>query len=268
MHIRSLLFVPGSRPERVLKALGSGADAICIDLEDAVPPMQKNEARAVAFAVLGGMPPGPVRVGVRINDPATAWGEADLAAMPQGRRPDFIMTPKADDASVAGLLGRIGGLPLWPLVETAQGLRDAWAICARPGVEGVLFGAFDYVASLGCEMSWEALLHARSQLAAARALCDIQLLDSPEGDVADDDGLKASSARARALGFTGRACIHPRQVPVVNEVYTPDAAQVAHARRILEAFERDPGAALLDGKLVEAPVALRARRLLQGVREA
>jgi citrate lyase subunit beta/citryl-CoA lyase/(S)-citramalyl-CoA lyase len=136
-------------------------------------------------------------------------------------------------------------------------------------VGGVLFGAVDYSAEVGCTLEWDALLYARGALAAACARAGVELLDVPHLDIADAADLAASTARARALGFTGRACIHPTQVSAVNAVFTPDAAAVDRARRVVAAFEAAAGgAALLDGKLIELPVVRAARRTLERAGEA
>jgi citrate lyase subunit beta/citryl-CoA lyase/(S)-citramalyl-CoA lyase len=260
---RSLLFAPATRPERFARALESGADAVCVDLEDAVPPDRKAEARDAACRFLAGHTDSRVAVGVRINDPISALGQADLAALPPGVA--FIMIPKVRATDVVGQVNarRAGATSLWPMVECPEGLRMAWDIAAAPCVTGIVFGAFDYVAEVGCTMEWEPLLFARSQLAAACARARVELLDTPSGVVDDPEGLTASTARARALGLTGRACIHPAQVPTVNAVFTPTDTEVAHARRVIAALDAAGGAAaLLDGRLVEAPVAIAARRML------
>jgi len=258
---RSLLFVPALKPERFARAIASGADAVCIDLEDAVAPADKPQGRAEAVAYLQAARSG-VAVGVRINAVTTEWCAADAAEA--GPLADFVMVPKAESAEQLAQIAKAApGKPLWPLVETGEGLRRAWEIAAAPGVQGVLFGAFDYSADVGCTMEWEPLLFARGQLAAACGRARVELLDAPSGDIRDGAALEASTRRAKALGFTGRSCIHPDQVAVVNTVFTPTEAELAQARRIVEAFDAAAGqAAQLDGKLIELPVALAARRVL------
>lgn len=258
---RALLFVPATRPERFARAIGSGADAICIDLEDAVALADKGPARAQAVGFLRTERSGPA-VGVRINAIDTPWSADDAAEA--GRLADFVMVPKAESPDHLARVAELApGKPLWPLVETAEGLRRAWDIAAATGVQGVLFGAFDYSADVGCALEWEPLLFARSQLAAACARARVELLDAPSGDIRDNDALAGSTRRAKALGFTGRACIHPDQVASVNGVFTPADAELAEARRLVEAFDAAGGrAAQLDGKLIELPVALAARRAL------
>jgi citrate lyase subunit beta/citryl-CoA lyase/(S)-citramalyl-CoA lyase len=272
---RSLLFVPGNRPERFAKALAAGADAVCIDLEDAVPPDAKAEGRAAVLAWLATRPADGPAVGVRINGMATLDGFADVLALAQADgAPDFIMIPKAAGPAELRQLGEVLGArasALWPIVESAVGLRHAWEIADAPGVAGLLFGGADYSADVGSTMEWDALAHARGTLAAAAAAGGgqggRQLLDVPYLDVTDADGLRATTARTLAMGFTGRACIHPSQVAVVNEVYTPSDAEVERARAVIAALEAADGkAALFNGKLVEKPVILAAQRTLARAR--
>lgn len=267
MTFRSFLFVPGSRPDRFKKALDAGADAVCIDLEDAVAPPDKDAARKAALHFCAATrAPG---LGVRINGPTTAHYPHDCSALASDGAPPpaFVMVPKVETAShLADVRKRIGSdcPPLWPIIETPEGLRLAWEIAAAQGVAGVLFGAADYAAEVGCTLEWDALLFARGTLAAACARAGIELLDVPHLDIADAADLAISTARARSLGFTGRACIHPTQVAAVNAAFTPDAATVQRAERIVEAFEAAAGgAALLDGKLIELPVVRAARRTLE-----
>lgn len=258
---RSLLFVPGSRPERFAKALEAGADAVCIDLEDAVAPQQKEQARLEVAAFVRERPGA---AGVRLNPVRGDLGLQDLRAL-SGTDLPFLMLPKVESAADVDLAAKlIGEVPLWPIVESAEGLRHAWEIAAVDGVAGVLFGAVDYSADVGCTLDWDALLYARGALAAAAGRAGVQLLDVPHLDLNDAADLAASTRRSKALGFTGRACIHPAQVETVNACHTPSAAEVDRARRIVEAFDQGSGgAALLDGKLIELPVLRTARRTLE-----
>lgn len=266
MSVRSLLFVPGARPERFDKAMAAGADVVCIDLEDAVPPNQKAAARAATLAWLATRPAG-ASVGIRINGLTTPEGLRDLVALVDSSvRPALLMLPKAGHAEELRIIRAVLGEqtpPLWPIVESAGALKAAWDIAAAPGVEGVLFGGADYSADLGVTLEWEPLFLARSTLAAACANAGVQLLDVPHIDVKDEAGLESGTHRVKALGFTGRACIHPAQVATVNQAFSPTEAEIAQARRVLEAFEAAASAAaLLDGKLIEAPVIRSAHRVL------
>lgn len=266
--MRSLLFVPGSRPDRIAKALASGADAVCIDLEDAVAPQDKAGAREAVMRALSERRDATPRLGFRINPMRTPEGLADLAAYSASRAvADFVMIPKVSHPVeleiAAGALESHERPHLWPVVESAAGLLCAGEIAAAECVQGILFGGADFAAYLGITLDWEPLFHARATLAVAAAAGGVQLLDVPYLDVNDDEGLAASTARVKALGFTGRACIHPKQVDGINAVFTPGEAEIAQARRVLAAFAESRGAAaLLDGKLIELPLKRAAERTL------
>jgi citrate lyase beta subunit len=264
VNIRSLIFTPANRPERMQRALACGADSICIDLEDSVAPQDKIAARSNALEMLSIATNSHIHVGVRINPLDTQWGAKDLASVKASAA--FIVLPKVLDLHEIDNIRCL--LPpdhtVWPIVESAAGLMRSWELAAAKGVGGIVFGAFDYVADVGCAMTWEALLFARSQLAAACAKAKVQLLDTPPEAIDDSDGLTASTSRAKALGFTGRTCIHPLQVSPINAVFTPSKVEVAWAQTVLDAFDRaEGGAAQLNGRLVELPVILRARRVLE-----
>lgn len=265
--LRSLLFVPGARPERFEKALEAGADAVCIDLEDAVPPPDKDEARRATLDFVAQPRERSLSLGLRINAVRSAFGMADLVAISASpAKPAFVMMPKAshreDVAIVAEVLGP--NVPLFPIVESALGLKNAFEIAAAPSVFAVLFGGADFSADLGAELSWEPMLHARGTLAAACAAAGVQLLDVPYLDIKDEEGLLASTQRVKAMGFTGRACIHPTQIAGVHAAFTPTDAEIAHAHAVNEAFAAAAGgAALLNGKLIELPVIRAATRVLE-----
>ena len=267
---RSLLFVPAVRPDRYPKALATGADAVCIDLEDGVAFAAKGDAREAALALFAGRAPVRAEVSLRINDPKTDLGQRDLDAVRRsGIRPDALMLPKCDGPEeirdVAGALGgALSDLPLIVMVETARGVAAAEAIAAAtPTVSAVFFGAIDFAADVGCEVGWDAALYARSRVVVAAAVAGVGALDSPYMDVLALDGLAAESRRTRGLGFGGKAAIHPTQVPVIQTAFSPAAEEVAWARRIVEAYDRNEGGVLLvDGKLIERPVIASAKRTL------
>lgn len=266
--MRSLLFVPGSRPDRIAKALQAGADAVCVDLEDAVAPDRKAEARSAVAEILaetGGF-------GVRVNAVSTEWGEADCAAI-RDLSPDFVMIPKADRpvdvAAVRSLFGEADAPPLLPIIESAEGLKNAWDTAMEAGILAVMFGGGDLSADLGVSMDWEPLLFARSQVVAAAARARVWAMDVPFIDVANEDGLVAETARARALGYRAKACIHPRQVAAVNAGFTPSQDEIDSARAVLDAFRAAAGGvALHNGKLIEKPIVLAAERVLDAARAA
>jgi citrate lyase beta subunit len=262
---RSLLFVPAHRPERFDKAIAAKADSVCIDMEDAVPlpdrPVGRENLRSFFKTPRAG---GPA-VGVRMNCVRSIDGARDLDALSQMSGIDFIMVPKVDHSHELAIVEEVfaGKVPLWPIMESAKGFRNVWAIAAAPNVHGIVFGAADFSSDVRCEMEWEPLLVARGTLASACAAAEIELLDVPHIDVHDTEGLIASTKRVRAMGFTGRACIHPGQVAEVNRIFSPSDTELTQARRVMEAFEKAHGAAtLLDGRLVERPQIRAAQRIL------
>lgn len=261
---KSLLFVPGSRPERFDKAAASGADTIIIDLEDAVLPDAKAQARAAALGWLAHR--GEVKAGIRINSPRTADGCADIAALAaSGSSPDFVMVPKAETGVDLEIVSEAleQGAPLIAVIESGRGLRRAFDI-AKQSRAGVLFGGADYSASLGADLSnWDAMIVARGTIAGACGAAGVPAYDVPYLDVKDPDGLAASTRQAKAMGFAGRACIHPNQVGAVNAAFAPTPEEVVEARAIIKTFEDSQGgAALHNGKLIDRPIILAAQRTL------
>jgi citrate lyase beta subunit len=267
---RSLLFVPGIRPERFAKAIASGADAVCIDLEDAVPPHEKAAAREAVLDFIAAMPEDrPCAIGVRINPIGTEEGQNDIDGLAASAwAPDFLMVPKAVSAAdLAALRQAVGepNVPIWAVIESVEGLLSTVSIakaCSPTG--GILFGGADYSAEIGTTLDWEPLFYARAKLASEARIALLTLLDVPYLDVTNSDGLRAECQRIAALGYNGKACIHPNQVAIVNEVFSPSATSIDWAKRVGLAQEQSQGGAvLLDGKLLDAPVYLRAQRILQ-----
>lgn len=272
---RSLLFVPGSRPDRFEKALAAGADSICIDLEDAVPPQDKATARAGVIAWLEANSESypDCAIGVRMNGLDTLDGLKDIIAFSEtSARPDFLMVPKAGSHSALVNLTQLlemnrpnrRHVALWVVIESVLGLKNASSIAGVCGMRGgVLFGGADYSLAIGTGMDWEALFHARSTLATEVRVTNGTLMDVPYLNVKDEEGLRAECVRVKALGFDGKACIHPSQVAIVNEVFSPSEAELDWARRVAEAGRSQDGrAVLLDGKMLDIPVYLRAERIL------
>lgn len=257
------LFVPGDRPDRFAKAVASGADAVILDLEDAVAPAAKAQARAAALAFL--REPSGVPVGVRVNSPRTAQGCADIVALAEAEAaPAFIAVPKAETAIDLEILEEAleARAPLLAIIESPRGVREAAAIAAKAQA-GLLFGGADYAAAVGAHLEDElAMLFPRGAIVAAAAEAGRPALDVPYLAVADAEGLRASTRQALALGFTGRACIHPAQTAIVREAFRPRPEEVERARAILAAAAAGPGALLHEGKLVDAPVLRAARRTL------
>ena len=265
---RSLMFAPGLKPEMFAKAATSGADIVCLDLEDAVAPPLKAEARMKTMALFeAGVDRGTgVEALVRINPLRTVDGLRDvLAVCEASQRPDGLMLTKVrtPDEIVAldDQLAEVGAdCTLHVIIETNEGLENAVAIGqASPRIASLLFGGYDMSAELRIDPNWEGLLYARSRIAHAAASAGVDLLDPPYLDLEDPDTLKAQAEGAKRLGFTGKAAIHPKQIPVINATFSPSAEDVAEAKRVVEAFEKEGQSGLLvvDGKLIEMPV-LRA----------
>lgn len=261
MTARSYLFVPADRPERYAKALASGADAVIVDLEDAVAPNAKVKARSTLSEWLAG---APAPVVVRINSVDSEWFDGDLAVC---RHPSVhgVMLPKAERVEdLARAATAAPGKPLIPLVETATGLDRARAFAATPGVERLAFGSIDFQLDLSIDGDADALMYFRSHLVLASRLggC-LPPVDGVSTALEDLPLLEADAERARRFGFGGKLCVHPRQVAIVNRVFTPSAQEQEWARRVVDASNRSRGGAVaVDGKMVDRPVLLRAQRIL------
>ena len=267
--VRSWLFVPAARPERFAKALASGADAVIVDLEDAVPATQKDDARRHAVSWLTSERTADAVRCVRVNALRTAAGLRDvLALVDAGAAPDFVVVSKAESADELALLDAILSGPcartrLLPLVETARALEAAVAIAGAPRVAGLVLGGADLAADLGAEMSWEPLLVARARIVQAAAIAGVAAIDVPHLELADAGGLRDETERVRRLGFTGKLAIHPDQVATIHAAYAPSDADVERAQRITAAVEAaGGGVVVVDGRMVDAPVVRAAARTL------
>ncbi|NDW02278.1 CoA ester lyase [Salipiger sp. PrR002] len=260
--IRAPLFVPANRPDRFAKAAASEADAVILDLEDAVGPEAKEAARAELHC---GFTQKPVLV--RINACGTPWHDADIAAV-RALPVAGVILPKSEGptatAAVCRLLG--GHAPVLALIETALGLAQARSIAALPGVQRLLFGSIDFCADVGCAHERDILLPVRSELVLASRLAG---KPGPiDGVTARIDHLpetRADAEHARALGMSGKLCIHPRQVPEVLRGFAPTADEIDWAQRVLGSGN---GAVAVDGAMVDEPVRIRARHILEAARPA
>jgi citrate lyase subunit beta/citryl-CoA lyase/(S)-citramalyl-CoA lyase len=267
---RSLLFVPGSRADRFGKAVAAGADAVIIDLEDAVLPGEKAKARSETLTWVSNW--RGAGLGIRINSPRTAAGCADIAAIAGSagsQRADFLVVPKVetpvDLEIVREAIGR--RVNLIALIESGRALANVHAIAAEAN-GGLLFGGVDYSAATGADLNdWDALLTARGLIAAAAGAAGVPAYDVPALSAGDADALTATTRKARALGFSGRACIHPDQVSPVNAAFTPTPEELADARALVDAAKAvGAGAFLHKGKMIDRPVVLAAERLLSRYR--
>lgn len=251
---RTLLFVPGNRPDRFAKAAAAGADLVVLDLEDAVAPDGKVQARAEvdAWLAAGGA------AAVRINAAGTDWFAEDLAMVRRHGCP--VMVPKAEDPVV---LQEIPG-PVIALLETARGIDSAREVCEVSTVVRVAFGSVDLAAELGVQPDDHlALAYARSRVVLASAVAGIAPpLDGVTVAVRDADALAADIEHGKRLGFTGKLCIHPSQVDAVRAGFSPSAGELDWARRVLDAAAHGD-VTVVDGRMVDKPVLDRARRLLE-----
>lgn len=261
MH--SFLFVPGVRPGRFDKALACGADAVIVDLEDAVGAADKGPARQHVAAAAAAFAASTTRVLLRINGFGTPWFDEDLSLLALGGI-DGVVLPKAENAMALEALARATTKPILPIVESALGVWQVLEVANGPCVERLIFGSVDLELDLDCSGTWEALLHARSRIVLASRVAG--LLPPVDGvTVALDDAaqLATDASRARSLGFGGKLCIHPKQVAQVNAAFSPSVEDLAKAREVVEAFERAGGGAVsVDGRMVDLPVLLKARRQL------
>ncbi|MBX6424773.1 MAG: CoA ester lyase [Variibacter sp.] len=288
--MRSLLFVPGDSPRKLDRGLGSGADALIVDLEDSVSLDRKPQARATTrdfLKQMAGAAQRP-RLLVRVNALDTALIDADLDAIVPGR-PDAILLPKAEGgASVAHLDAKLAarealhGLPdghiriIALATETAAALfQGATYRGASARLEALTWGAEDLSAALGAEANREAdgrftapYVFARTLCLVAAAAAGVPAIDTVYVDFRDESGLRREAEEARRDGFAGKLAIHPAQVPLINEVFTPSPEAIAQARAIVEAFAAQPGAGVtaIDGVMYDRPHLARAERLLARLR--
>ncbi|MFI5974522.1 HpcH/HpaI aldolase/citrate lyase family protein [Streptomyces sp. NPDC051452] len=256
------LYVPGDRPHVVTKALTAGADVVVIDLEDAVAPDRKEYARTATAELLRA--PQPVPVHVRVNALDGPWAAADLAALATLPGVSGLRLPKVTSPEQIRGVAVSTPVPLYALLESALAIERAHAIAgAHPALRGISLGEADLRADLGVRadagLDWP-----RSRVVvAARAAGLAPPPQSVHPDIRDLDGLARTCAHGRALGFLGRAAIHPRQLPVIERAYLPTAAELEQAETIIKAAATDQGAqALPDGRFIDAAVVAMARRTL------
>jgi (S)-citramalyl-CoA lyase len=267
LRTRSWLFTPATRPDRFAKAAAAGADVAILDLEDAVAPKDKAEARATALDYLAGKPDNRLLHALRINGLDTRAGISDLEAfLGSTADPDFLVLPKTETSGhlqilerllrAAGKRGRLVGI-----IESARGLAAVEAIAAAtPRLAGLMLGAADMAADLGAATAWQPLAFARERLITACALAGVTPVDAPFFDLHDEAGLKQEVAAAVAFGFNAKAAIHPAQVGVINAALTPTADEVHKAGAILA--ENAKGVGSVDGQMIDEAVARKARRTL------
>lgn len=284
---RSLLFVPGGEPRKLDRARESGADTLLFDLEDSVAPESKAKARQLVAETLLAGSFDRCEAAVRVNAPGSAEFEDDLhAVLEAGAR--TLMLPKSERAgalqqAIAQLqqvAGRSGSgtdqeLLCLALVESAAGVANLNEIGASPAIDALCFGHADFSLDMGLEQpdpSEGVVLHARCTVSIAARAAGLAAIDTVCLAVRDEDAFRADAQLGKSLGFEGKLCIHPSQVAIANEVFTPTAEQIEQARRVVSAW-RDAqadgrGVFALDGQMIDAPVALAQSRLLERARRA
>lgn len=285
--MRSVLTVPVIRPRFVEKAPTSRADVICFDVEDSVPPAEKANARKLARAAVEGIAPGPYAVYVRINGFWTGMVEEDLAAVVRPGLGGIVLSKAntaADVEQADALLADLererglepGSIAVVPLIETAEGVMNAYPICkASSRLMGAIFGAEDYATDLGIARteSGDEVLWARTQIAIACHAARIAPIDTPDPDYTDQAHLEREMRTARGLGYQGKLVIHPTQIAIANRVFFPNPQELEEARAVVEAFEREGlakglAAIPVEGKMIDTPIYWRAKRLLEWAESA
>ena len=268
---RSFIFAPGLRPELYPKALASGADIVCVELEDGIAPHDKDEAREKPLALFAEPQAndGVERI-VRINCLRSVVGLDDVKAiLATETPPPALMLPKVVSPDevvwLDDLLTERGrDTRLHIIIEMNAGLEAVFDIARSSSrIDALFFGGVDMAADLRCKNAWEPLLYARSRVVHAAASVGVDAVDVPYLDLEDLEGMKIQARQARDLGFSGKGAIHPKQIADLNEVFTPSAEEVARARKVVTAFEEaNTGLVVVDGKLIEKPVVREMQRIL------
>jgi (S)-citramalyl-CoA lyase len=263
---RSLLFTPATRPDRYAKAVLSGADIVTIDLEDAVSLSDKDAARKQALSWFSNATRGQEFRALRINSMRTEHGFRDvLAIVEENPKVDLVIIPKAESAAelqqLDELLRPLEETRFMAIIESAKGLSNVDSIIRSTSrLVALLFGAADLSADLRLVNSWEGLLYARSHVVRAAAEGAIEVLDSPCFDLTGTSKLTEELEGAARLGFTGKAAIHPKHIPVINTAFTPSSAEVEEAEKIV--LVAGQGVGTVNGQMVDEAMARRARRVL------
>lgn len=277
---RSMLFIPGNRPGMLQNADIFGADSVIFDLEDAVSLREKDSARNLVKHVLQGMDFGTTERVVRINPLDTPFGVKDLQVMVEAS-PDALMIPKATSVSLkeadrlvteaeAALKAETSGISFIPIIESALAVETISEVLqSSQRVVAVLLGGEDLTADLGVKRTkaGDELLYPRSRVAMACCAHGVDAIDTPFADTLDDEGLEADTLKGKSLGFTGKAAIHPVQIELIHQCYAPTDTEIREAKRIIQAMKQaeldGKGAVAVDGQMVDAPIILRAEKLLQ-----
>jgi citrate lyase beta subunit len=283
---RALLYVPGNETRKIEKAATLGADAVCLDLEDGVAPNRKAEARTAIANALQNLDFGKSEKLARINAVGSGLEQEDLAALVPAH-PDAIVIPKVSDADqIKWVSARLleleqaygmerSSIGLIGMIENARGVINLATISSADArLEALIFGGEDYAADVGATRTLEGMevLYARSAVVTACAAFGLQAIDLLFLDFRDPDGLRLEATRGAQLGYAGMQVIHPNQVPIVQQVFTPDDAAIANAKKIVEAAHANlaagHGAFALDNKMVDMPIIKAAERVLARARAA
>ena len=274
---RSFIFAPAMRPDLYPKALASGADIVCVELEDGVAPKDKDVARENVLALFAKpqADDGVERM-VRVNCLRTAFGLKDVQAILSSESPPpALMLPKVVSPDEVIWLDELlteaeHDTRIHIIIEMNEGLEAAFDIArSSDRIDSLLFGGVDMAADLRCKNAWEPLLYARSRVVHAAASAGIDVIDVPYLDLEDIAGMTAEASLAKDLGFSGKGAIHPKQIAELNRVFTPSDAEVARAQKVISAFEEaDTGLVVVDGKLIEKPVIREMQRILSIAKRA
>ena len=268
---RSFIFTPGLRPDMYPKALASGADVVCVELEDGIAPKDKAEARCKALALFESQQTddGVERI-VRINSMRERFGIEDVNAILTSKTPPpALMMPKIrtpDEVVILDQLLTEAGhdTRLHVIIETNEGLEAAFEIAkCSPRIDAMFFGGVDMAAELRCQNNFGSLIYARARVVHASAAAGLDVLDVPFLDLDDPDGMRVEAEKVRDLGFAGKGSVHPKQIAALNKVFTPSEVQITSARRVIAEFEEaDTGIVVIDGKLIEKPVLREMYRIV------
>jgi (S)-citramalyl-CoA lyase len=268
---RSFIFTPGLKPEMFPKALASGADMVCIELEDGIAPKDKEEARIKALKLfeVAQADDGVERI-LRINSMRERFGIEDvLAILTTDTPPPSLMMPKVQSPDEIIMLDQLltergHKTRLHVIIETNAGLEAAYEIAnCSSRIEAMFFGGVDMAAELRCENNWQQLIYARSRVVHAAASAGLDVIDVPYLNLQDLDGMCDEAKKAKDLGFAGKGSVHPKQIAALNDIFTPSKDNITRARRVIKTFEdADTGLVVIDGKLIEKPVMREMYRIV------
>jgi citrate lyase subunit beta / citryl-CoA lyase len=262
---RSLLFMPAGKPEMIAKIAGIAPDVAVVDLEDAVPSAEKDSARGAAVGALEGLDVGSTVVLVRVNSTTSPWFADDLAAVAGLGRIGVVLPKYERRAEIDLLRERLGAdVPIVVGLETVRGVADCRELL-RADVDIAYFGAEDYIADIGGRRTegGAEVLYPRCEVRLAAFLAGVAAVDQAVMSIRDDDRFRADADLGRAIGYTGKICVHPRQVELSNEMFAPGPEEIEHARAVLRASV--DGVAVIDGQMVDEPHVRMARAVLSRV---